>query len=362
MKGTIKINADLSCRHAPERVYAKQGDINSRFIRADFFFGGYAFDMSAVSRSEIRVRKPDGKITVNDGVLTETGAIFPLTDQSLSVAGKGSIDLMLYGNDGSMISCVPAELIIISVFTGDSAIASTNEFKAFREQTEAFMRQINEFNEDYTQKLSDFGGRIDAYGETNSRLESEVDSFGTEISSLNTSISELENTVKTLNTNALALGARVNTLENGAKTTEGQISSLDSRLTVLENGFGSSGGSSGSADPALVQRVSELEETVGGLESRAGEIENSVSGLESKAGDIEKSVNGLQSDSDELSKRADTLETQMTSANKQLSADKEAISGMQSTLDGLSYVVLTQAEYDALESKTAMFYLIKEEE
>lgn len=134
MKETAEITADMSCREAPSTIYAKQGDCDTRFVRVQFRSGGRAFDMSKAESTEIRVLKPDGKITINPGVIEDGGAVYPLTDQSLNVSGEGRAEFMLYGSGGELISTVPARLVIIAAPAGDEAAVSTNEFAALRDK------------------------------------------------------------------------------------------------------------------------------------------------------------------------------------------------------------------------------------
>lgn len=137
MKETVEITADMSCREAPSIIYAKQGDYNTRFVRVQFRSGGRAFDLSEAESTEIRVLKPDGKITINPGVIEDGGAVYPLTDQSLNVSGEGRAEFMLYGIGGELISTVPARLIIIAAPAGDEAAVSTNEFAVLRDRIDS---------------------------------------------------------------------------------------------------------------------------------------------------------------------------------------------------------------------------------
>lgn len=149
MEGTTKYTVDLSCRQAPLDIWAKQGDAASRFLSIDYVYCGEPFDLSGAARTEIRVQKPDGCITVNAGVLSGSGAVYPLSYQSLTVAGDGSVDLILYGSSSEVISCVPARLHIIGAAVGDDAVISTNEYLAFSdsfaELTKTVSSNYNEF-------------------------------------------------------------------------------------------------------------------------------------------------------------------------------------------------------------------------
>ena len=160
LKEMTEITLDLSCRHAPVQLYAKQGDIDSRSIRAHFLFGGRKFDLSQAERSEIRVRKPDGTITVNEGEIAEDVAVYPLTEQSLAAAGEAQADFLLYGGGGEVISCIPARLTVIPAPSGDEAVVSTNEYTAFREQVEDIDNRLADFRSTYASQMSQMYGKL----------------------------------------------------------------------------------------------------------------------------------------------------------------------------------------------------------
>ncbi|MCD7742232.1 MAG: hypothetical protein LUI06_08515 [Ruminococcus sp.] len=141
---TTQISTDLSCTHAPSTIYAKQGDCDSRFVEVSYFVQNESLDLEDVYRSEIRVKKPDGTITVNEGSLGESSVTYPLTDQSLTQSGNASVDFLLYGSSGEVISSVPANLVIIAAAVGDEAVISTDEYQAFVSEFEAYKADSTE--------------------------------------------------------------------------------------------------------------------------------------------------------------------------------------------------------------------------
>lgn len=175
MKGISDFTAELSCGTAPQVIFAKQGDEDTRFIRVRFLFGGRDFPTDDVSHSEIRVKKPDGKITVEDGVKETDGSItFPLSAQSLTAAGEGALDLILYDASGKVISTVPARLMVTAAPVGDEAMDSISEYHAFVEQ-------MNVQRTDIDNAQKDIRG-----------LKSDLQSVKSDLSGVHGSISELE--------------------------------------------------------------------------------------------------------------------------------------------------------------------------
>ncbi len=132
MNGITELTAELSCGNAPALLFAKQGDEDSRFVRVRFLFAGKPFSAAAAAHTEIRVQKPDGTVTVNDGTVEQGGtALYPLSAQSLTAAGEGKADFLLFGADEELISTVPARLIITPMPVGDEALESVSEYNAF---------------------------------------------------------------------------------------------------------------------------------------------------------------------------------------------------------------------------------------
>lgn len=170
MKGTTEITAELSGGGAPQLIFAKQGDAKSRFLRVKFLYGGKAFPLDNVSRTEIRVKKPDGRLTVNDGSAeygedgAVSGFVYPLSAQSLTAAGEGAADFILFGKNNEVISTVAARLMISEAPAGDKAVESLSEYAAFEQKMggydssiKSLQSQTNILTRDLTTMNSNYG-------------------------------------------------------------------------------------------------------------------------------------------------------------------------------------------------------------
>jgi hypothetical protein len=227
---TTEIALDLSCRGEPVRIYAKQGDIDSRRIRACFYSGGRIFSLDDVGHSEIRVKKPDGTITVNGGESDGSGIVFPLTDQSINVSGEGSVDFLLYGNGGELISAVPAKITIIESPVGSDAIESTDEYAAFTAEFTQHVKSYDEFKTQATASFSSLGSQIGKINTNVSAIDERLTANETKADSTSSSLSALRNDYYTSMT---AFGKRVSEDETN-------ISANGERITALENRVGKS--------------------------------------------------------------------------------------------------------------------------
>lgn len=130
MKVVTTITADLKCEETPRTIYVKQWDADTRVVRVYFRDGGEEFDLNDVFSAQMHVLKPDGKMTSTDGSFHGGEYIdFTFSDQSLSVAGEGRAEFILYGAYSRVISTIAVPLVIYPQAYGDEAAASTNEFR-----------------------------------------------------------------------------------------------------------------------------------------------------------------------------------------------------------------------------------------
>lgn len=156
---TTEICCDLSCRGVPPHIYAKQNDKNSRQVKVSFADCGESVDLSSVSRSEIRVQKPDGTLTVSSGESPSSGTItFPLSQESLTVAGLAMVDFLLYGSDDSIISAVPAAMTIAAAAVKSTSSSGTGTGTGSGTDTSSIWSAINSLSASITQTLERLGG------------------------------------------------------------------------------------------------------------------------------------------------------------------------------------------------------------
>ena len=111
-------------------VGAKQGDNDTRIVRAHLVQNGSPYAIESGAKATFRFRKPDGKAVINDAVIENNvqGIVtIGLTTQALAVAGRGYADIVLTKNR-EILSTVSFIIVIMSAPQVLSEIVSSNEF------------------------------------------------------------------------------------------------------------------------------------------------------------------------------------------------------------------------------------------
>lgn len=104
MQVTNNISLDFGRAANPPTVYAKQGDISTRYIRITPMLGGNSWTIPDGVSVHFAARKPDGKHVFNEQTVSDGYIIVELTDQTLVVAGKSICDVILTTDDGKILS------------------------------------------------------------------------------------------------------------------------------------------------------------------------------------------------------------------------------------------------------------------
>lgn len=127
---TKTINLDVS-KKLYEKLVAKQGDTQSRFLLFNLSSGGAAIDLTSRSVRVYAV-KPDGREVFNDLVIsnaTQGTCILELTNQMLAIPGTVKMELMIIEGLKKLTS-FEFELEVIKSLNRETSIVSTNEFTA----------------------------------------------------------------------------------------------------------------------------------------------------------------------------------------------------------------------------------------
>ena len=168
-------------------VGAKQGDNDTRIVRAHLVQNGSPYAIESGAKATFRFRKPDGKAVINDAVIENNAqgiVTIGLTTQALAVAGRGYADIVLTKNR-EILSTVSFIIVIMSAPQVLSEIVSSNEFgyiedivssardtiyesEAWAKGTRAGIAVTSESNFDYDYGV---GFSTEYYKEIKSRLD-----------------------------------------------------------------------------------------------------------------------------------------------------------------------------------------------
>lgn len=96
MRSIQKIELDFAGESIPKKVFAKQGDAETRFLEITPLCHGQILQKEEGIVPRLRLCKPDGHTVMNDGSFTEGKITVELTRQALSCAGKAVAEIGLY--------------------------------------------------------------------------------------------------------------------------------------------------------------------------------------------------------------------------------------------------------------------------
>lgn len=160
------IKFDLSKFRLYEKLKAKQGDAESRFLLFQLLDGSLPFNLENRSVRAYMI-KPDGKEVFNDLIINDKYrgyCTLELTNQVLAAAGVVKLELMVTEGTKKLTSSV-FELEVAKSINSEKSIVSTNEFTALLNG----LASLNEYD-NYKNEIKDARG-----GQTN--LKKRLDGF-----------------------------------------------------------------------------------------------------------------------------------------------------------------------------------------
>lgn len=121
---------DLSTDGERAEVWAKQDDGGTRSIRATFQSGGTSVLLSSVDHAELRVLRPDGGMITSEATIDGNAVIATLTENALSVGGRGYGDIRLLDGESNCISAARFVLHIEPAAVSNNEVAQSSDFVA----------------------------------------------------------------------------------------------------------------------------------------------------------------------------------------------------------------------------------------
>ena len=130
MNYTQDITLDLNTNNSFYVVGAKQGDVNSRIIRALITEDGVPATFDVGTTAYFRLRKPDGKVILNEATVEPENHVVSVTlvGQALTAAGRGYADITLYDAQKRVLSTIAFILHIMASPNVVGEAISSNEF------------------------------------------------------------------------------------------------------------------------------------------------------------------------------------------------------------------------------------------
>ena len=132
MNITNTISLDFGRETLPIRVFAKQGDVNSRIVEIMPLNLGLPMTIPAGTTARLQATKPDSTQVVNDCTISDGKIYAELTAQVQSVAGIVVAEIGLYNGDTLLSSQIFYVNVKESAYNED-IVLSSNEFKSLVE-------------------------------------------------------------------------------------------------------------------------------------------------------------------------------------------------------------------------------------
>lgn len=90
------LTLDVGQYNYPQKVFAKQGDINSREIEITLVDKGLVYSIPSGATARIRLTKPDGTIVLSDAIIENEIITVLLTEQMLLKDGTATAEIGIY--------------------------------------------------------------------------------------------------------------------------------------------------------------------------------------------------------------------------------------------------------------------------
>ena len=121
------ITLDLSTDGFRAEVWAKQDDAGTRQVTARFVNSEADVSLAGVASAELRVLRPDGRMTVTEAQISgdTVAAVFP--ESALAVGGEGYGDIRLLDGEGGCISAARFILHIEQAAVSNMAAAHSSD-------------------------------------------------------------------------------------------------------------------------------------------------------------------------------------------------------------------------------------------
>ena len=114
----------------PQRIYAKQNDMNSRQVEVQINSGGVPLVFDAGTSAVMRFQMPDGSVIPPvDGIPDRTSIMFELSEAALSAPGIVTADVAITDSTGGLLSTFNFEIVVERKPSGGEYVPSEDGYK-----------------------------------------------------------------------------------------------------------------------------------------------------------------------------------------------------------------------------------------
>jgi hypothetical protein len=126
---TQEITVEVAKPNYFAALIAKQGDIDSRFLKVTFAHNGNKIDIKPTSTAMIGGERPDGQSKIFAGVVNDDGtATVPLVGWLLELPGLLTCDATIVDADGGKLSSTNFKVVVDKAACADDDISSDENY------------------------------------------------------------------------------------------------------------------------------------------------------------------------------------------------------------------------------------------
>ena len=116
-------------RKGSEKVYAKQGDADTRIVVVHPVFRGEALKLKSGITARVLITKPDGHTVFNDAEIEDNDIVIVLTSQCLACDGNAVAEVSLYEGE-RVLTSTSFEINIERLVFDENEVESSDEYGA----------------------------------------------------------------------------------------------------------------------------------------------------------------------------------------------------------------------------------------
>lgn len=130
---TKELTLDIGKKYLLSAVYAKQGDMASRYLKITLMNGAEQYKPASGNTAKFRALKPDGNSVMNPATINSDGTVTcELTSQTLACAGLVKADVVILDGNSKALATASFDIAVERAPIG-ADIESANEFKEILE-------------------------------------------------------------------------------------------------------------------------------------------------------------------------------------------------------------------------------------
>lgn len=239
---TKNLALDIGKKYLLSPVYAKQGDMASRYLTITLMNGDEQYKPASGNTAKFRALKPDGNSVMNTATINSDGTVTcELTAQTLACAGIVKADVVILDGNSKALASASFDIAVERAPIGED-IESKDEFKEILELIDEASAAVSAANTAASKANTAASSASTAAGKANtaaSSATSAASSAGTAASSANSAATSAKNAASSANSaasSATSAASSANTAATAANTAAEEAENVNISATQTATG------------------------------------------------------------------------------------------------------------------------------